>query len=157
MKVIFLDIDGVLNSREYDAHRNFDELTNIDKTRLPYLKEIVDRTGAEIVLSSTWRGHWSVHRELCDVDGRYINDTLAEFGLKIIDKTPDLGLGAERADEISKWLKITLYKVDAFVIIDDCAFGWGKLSGNLVKTSPRVGLGLEREHVEKAVKILGEK
>ena len=46
MKILFLDIDGVLNSRAYDRRRNWDEQTNIDETRLPLLREIVDRTGA---------------------------------------------------------------------------------------------------------------
>ena len=58
MKVIFLDIDGVLNSRAYDRKRNWDELTNIDESRLPLVKNIVDETGARIVLSSTWKTHW---------------------------------------------------------------------------------------------------
>lgn len=59
MKIIFLDIDGVLNSRAYDRKRNWNEQTDIDETRLPLIKEIVDATGAKIVLSSTWRQHWN--------------------------------------------------------------------------------------------------
>ena len=58
MKIIFLDIDGVLNSRIYDRKRNRDELTDIDETRLPLVKELVAATGAKIVLSSSWRVHW---------------------------------------------------------------------------------------------------
>lgn len=52
MKVIFLDIDGVLNSFIYDLERKEGE-TAIDHTRLPLLKRIVDETGAIIVLSSS--------------------------------------------------------------------------------------------------------
>ena len=55
MKILFLDIDCVLNSREYDCRRNWNDQTNIDETRLPLVKEIVKKTGAEIVLTSTWR------------------------------------------------------------------------------------------------------
>ena len=51
MKIIFLDIDGVLNSRVYDRKRNWNEQTDIDETRLPLIKEIVDATDAKIVLS----------------------------------------------------------------------------------------------------------
>ena len=57
MKILFLDIDGVLNSRAYDCRRNWNDKTNIDETRLPLVKEIVEKTGAEIVLTSTWRRH----------------------------------------------------------------------------------------------------
>ena len=47
MKILFLDIDGVLNSRAYDCRRNWNEQTNIDETRLPLVKEIVAKTAAE--------------------------------------------------------------------------------------------------------------
>lgn len=69
MKIIFLDIDGVMNSEEQAV-----ETLNIYKNksekdipvrerwdfprpwRLELLKQIVDATGAKVVLSSCWRG-----------------------------------------------------------------------------------------------------
>lgn len=153
MKVIFLDIDGVLNSRAYDRQRNWNEQTDIDETRLPLVKEIVERTGAVIVLSSTWREHWNADPRLCDGDGVYINETFKKFGLEIYDKTPDIGRYAERYDEIKTWLS-SQDGVTGFVIIDDYRYGWKELGANFVKTNPNFGLGLEREHVEKAVEIL---
>lgn len=154
MKVIFLDIDGVLNSRAYDRKRNWDEQTDIDETRLPLVKEIIERTGAEIVLSSTWREHWSQDISKCDSDGEYITRTFKKFGLEIYDKTPDIGRYAERRDEINCWLEAHPGEVDSFVIIDDYRYGWKELNANFVKTNPNLGLGLEQEHVEKAVEIL---
>ena len=154
MKVIFLDIDGVLNSRAYDRKRNWNEKTDIDETRLPFIKEIVDATGAKIVLSSTWRQHWDKDINRCDEDGLYINKTFAKFGLSIFDKTPDLGITALRRDEISKWMKEIKEVIDSFVIIDDYRYGWGDLSEHFVKTEPNFRLGIEREHVERAVEIL---
>ena len=59
MKVIFLDVDGVLNSDEY-----FDKIKNvnicgieseIDVEKIKLLKKAVDETGANVVLSSSWR------------------------------------------------------------------------------------------------------
>lgn len=154
MKVIFLDIDGVLNSHAYDRKRNWNEQTDIDETRLPLVKRIVDETGAKIVLSSTWREHWSVDTRLCDEDGIYINRTFAKFGLEIYDKTPDLGIDFDRPDEIRAWLNSAQETIESFVIIDDYRYGWGKLSDNFVKTNPNFGLGLEEEHVQKAIEIL---
>ena len=119
MKVIFLDLDGVLNSRAYDRKRNWDELTAIDETRLPILKSIVEATGAKIVFSSTWRVHWNKDLKECDGDGVYIVETFAKFGLEIYDKTPDLGLYAERRDEIKSWLEGAGEEIESFVIIDD--------------------------------------
>lgn len=123
MKVIFLDIDGVLNSRAYDRKRNWNEQSDIDETRLTLVKEIVDATEAKIVLSSTWRQHWDKKTECCDEDGQYINKTFAKFGLSIFDKTPNLGITALRRDEISKWMKETEEVIDSFVIIDDYRYG----------------------------------
>lgn len=155
MKVIFLDIDGVLNSRIYDRERNWNEQTDIDETRLPLVKKIVDGTGAKIILSSTWREHWDKNLEKCDKDGVYINKTFAKYGLEIYGKTPDLGEDFDRPDEIKAWLNCPPERVEGFVIIDDYRYGWGELADNFVKTNPNFGLGLEEEHVKMAVDILG--
>ncbi|MDE7082989.1 MAG: hypothetical protein K2O89_04725 [Clostridia bacterium] len=154
MKVIFLDIDGVLNSRIYDRKRNWNEQSDIDETRLPLVKNIVNETGAKIVLSSTWRVHWGKEPAKCDADGEYINRTFVKFGLEIYDKTPDLGIDFDRPDEIKSWLNSTPETIERFVIIDDYRYAWGKLSDNFVKTNPNLGLGLEEEHVQTAIRIL---
>ncbi len=154
MKILFLDIDGVLNSREYDRKRNWNEQTDIDETRLPLVKEIVDRTGADIVLISTWRSHWNGEESLCDEDGKYINRLFAKYGLSIYDKTPDLGLLSKRKDEVKAWLAEHAGEIERFAILDDYCFGWDDLSDFYVHTDPDYGLGLEEEHVAKAVSLL---
>lgn len=154
MKIIFLDIDGVLNSRAYDRKRNWNDDTDIDETRLPLIKEIVDATNAKIVLSSTWRGQWDRDSGRCKEDGQYINNTFAKYGLTIFDKTPNLGMSAPRRDEIHKWLNDTQESIESFVIIDDYRYGWGDLSSHFVKTDPIFGLGIEKEHVDKVIEIL---
>ena len=89
MKIIFLDIDGVLNSEMYEWSRGEDRADNrIDLSRVRLLKDIVSATDAKIVLSSTWRLDWDKSPELCGEDGEYINQCLAQYGLFIIDKTP---------------------------------------------------------------------
>ena len=156
MKVIFLDIDGVLNSREYDRKRYWETMTDIDESRLPLVKEIVENTGAKIVLSSTWRVHWNKNRTDCDEDGRYIADIFERHGLQIYDKTPDLGLTASRRNEIAKWLSAGAEPIENFVILDDYAYNWGDLSAHFVKTNPVFGAGLEEEHVRQAIAILNQ-
>ena len=153
MKVIFLDIDGVLNSREYDRERAEDD-GNIDRTRLPLLKEIVDKSGAEIVLSSNWRDYWEKDPSVCSDIGRELNDIFASAGLVLSDKTGYHRLG--RAYEIKEWLN-THPDVERFVILDDIGGGWGDYYDNLVRTNYRIKRGLCDEHVEKALAILGEK
>ena len=151
MKILFLDIDGVLNSREYDRKRNWNEQTDIDETRLPLVKEIIDKTGAKIVLIST---HWDRDESLCDEDGMYINRLFSKYGLAIYDKTPDLGLLSKRNDEVKAWLAEHTGEVERFVILDDYRFGWDDLSDFYIHTNPNYGLGLEEEHVALAINVL---
>ena len=59
MKVIFLDVDGVLNSDEYFNNIKNKETTDIeseiDINTIVDLKKAIDETGASVVLSSSWR------------------------------------------------------------------------------------------------------
>ncbi len=153
MRVIFLDIDGVLNSDEYDRTRNPNDRENIDKTRLVLLKKLVKRTRANIVLSSSWRKHWDKDESNCDRIGTELNEIFGEYGLKIFDKTPTLD-HFDRADEIRAWLEQHGNDTISFVILDDEFAGWGDLSEHLVRTNYRIGRGLEKCHIKKAKKLL---
>ena len=84
MKVVFLDIDGVLNSVAFDRERTNGQ-GNIDKTRLPLLKQILDETGALIVLSSSWRKHWVKDAYLCDHLGEEMNNLYPIHGKRYDD------------------------------------------------------------------------
>lgn len=92
MKVIFLDIDGVLNSENHA--REMDKLVKEGKLNekkfsmtwdLPYedtilpLKKIIDQTGAVVVLSSSWRLLRGKFEEL--------NKIFSKYGFQMIDKT----------------------------------------------------------------------
>lgn len=151
-KIVFLDIDGVLNSLAYDRLRDNGQ-GNIDRTRLSLIKQLIEHTQAKIVLTSSWRKHWSSDPALCDAIGCEINEIFLQHGLTIHDKTPTRA-DNDRAAEIRSWLE-DHRQVQAFVILDDIAFGWGKdLQDHLVRTNPRIGRGLEQSHVQKAIEIL---
>ena len=141
MKIIFLDIDGVLNSVQYDRSRSHEQ-GNIDETRLPLLKEVVDETQALIVLSSSWRKHWSKESCQCDNIGKELNDMFSKYQLSIYDRTT-CSDNNDRADEIRMWLQ-QHESTTAYAILDDIALGWGAdLQEHLVKTNSRIGRGLE--------------
>ena len=72
MKILFLDIDGVLNSWRYDQER-ISLQDNIDETRLPLLSRIVSSTNAKIVLTSSWRKHWERDSIKADSIGQHLN------------------------------------------------------------------------------------
>lgn len=150
MRVIFLDIDGVLNSRQYDRCRKFEE-GNIDESRLVLLKQLVDQTGAMIVLSSSWRRHWDPRGISTDDTGLQLDSLFKRYGMILYDRTPEID--NDRAREIAAWLS-DHQRTESFVILDDIKFGWGDLDEKVVKTDYRIGRGLEQRHVEKAIKIL---
>lgn len=152
MKIIFLDIDGVLNSFAYDRQRTPND-GNIDKTRLVLVKQLVDKTNAKIVLSSSWREHWKKNIDECDDIGKELISDFADAGLEIYDKTPKIG-NLERSQEIRTWLDLNP-DVSNFVIFDDNGYGWGDLSDNFIQTNYRIGRGLEDEHINRALEILG--
>jgi hypothetical protein len=103
MKVIFLDIDGVLNCDKTPNPRKFPYI--VDKKLLARLKKLVDRTGAKVVLSSTWR---------CDPVGVF---AAKHWGIPFIDVCPDRPRSPRRK-EITAWLAAHP-RVTRFVVIDD--------------------------------------
>lgn len=143
MKVIFLDFDGVLNS----------ECCNHGVTLLPskleLLRQLVEATDAKIVLSTSWREHWSKDPEQCDSTGGTMDLIFQVHGLQIFDKTPVLPGGREA--EIKAWLDQN--PVENYVVLDDRLLGADYLNGHFVKTSNYFG-GLDETDVQRAIAIL---
>lgn len=150
MKIIFLDIDGVLNSRQYDSCRGAVK-GNIDESRLPLLSRLMDQTGAKVVLTSSWRRHWDPTGVETDHIGEELTHTFGRYGIILYDKTPDVG--NDRSKEIRKWISEHPF-VKRYVIFDDNKFGWGDLEANVIKTDYRIGKALEQKHIDKAIELL---
>ena len=159
MNIIFLDIDGVLNSVKY--HTKEKKIKDISDYHLQMLAEIYHKCNAKIVLSSTWRELDCMENEACRKMYKYLLDELARYNMEIISKTPVIEM--DRPLEISTWLEEHGGKDSHnFVILDD---DWSKeyydkydIGDHLVKTiyfcrEENEG-GLQPEHVEKAIKIL---
>ena len=153
MKVIFLDIDGVLNTEAYRENPDVDYFEHpISDIHMCLLEYLVKSTGAKIVLSSTWREYWDKGKLQFDRFGAYINKLFAEYGLEIYDKTPEL---RDRSDEIDAWKKLHQCELESYVILDDFDFEWSQENEkHLVKTMDEVGL--DEEAVERAVGILSD-
>lgn len=147
MKVIFLDIDGVLNTEAWrnSTEEYFDK--PISEEHMYCLRYLVEHTGAKIVLSSTWREEWNEGNTQASTIGAYLNKTFAEHNLKIYAKTPELP-GNNRNDEIIAFLAD--HCVENYVVLDDVdTYGFDEK--HFVKTSDN---GLDERAVEKAIKIL---
>lgn len=152
MKYIFLDVDGVLNRDGCAVIAEDGEF--IAREPLDRLAEIVERTGAKIVLTSTWKTGWSPVRGECDFMAGYLCDKLASRGMTVYDKTG--GEDLERIFKRGEWVKRYLdeHPADGFVILDDKLFDYGDhgLADRLVKTSNVTGI--TASDVERAVAIL---
>lgn len=109
-KIIFLDIDGVLNNNRTRA-KTPSGFVGIMDSKVRLLRDIVNATGAKIVLSSDWR-----LMEADDPDYMYLKKKLSKFDLEIYKETPDIDW-RDRGDEIATWLDV--YGADAWVAIDD--------------------------------------
>jgi hypothetical protein len=103
MKVIFLDIDGVLNCKTTPNPRKLPYI--VDPPLLERFKRVVATTGARVVLSSTWR---------YDPAGLF---SAQHRGIPFLDAIPDLP-EQPRRDEIRAWLA-EHPEVERFAVLDD--------------------------------------
>jgi hypothetical protein len=152
MKVIFCDVDGVLNNAWTDA-RSPGGYTGVSEELIRNLKKIVDETGARIVLSSDWRLIKDDPRQ--GKDYRYLARKLLFVGhLKIADHTDDISW-SRRGEEIRKYLD-DHPEITEYVILDDNFFSdFGKHKNHFVHTDKNEGL--TGRDVEKAIRILNGK
>lgn len=117
MKVLFLDIDGVCNSRAFlyrmraTKGGKYRMWLDIDPQAAKLVQQIIKQTNCAVVLSSTWRlypeARETVRRHVCH----------------FIDTTKDLQAGAkrgivERGVEVQEWLD-RHHGVQQYAILDD--------------------------------------
>ena len=118
MKIVFLDIDGVLNHVRM-TDKIGEGLDVVSKSAVDIFNDFTDETDAKVVISSTWR----------HVRGRTHEDLVAllrSLGLTgdIIGQTPVLReRHSLRGNEIYGWLKeneaLVGREFNRYVIIDD--------------------------------------
>lgn len=115
LRVIFLDIDGVLS--------HFKSHWNIDPKKVALLEEVLKATGAKIVVSSSWRAGCRDGKDFVDkmfTSWRSQVSSLKRDSLfieSIIDVTDHHG--SARGDEIQRWLDAHEDEVETYVILDD--------------------------------------
>jgi len=135
MKVLFLDIDGVLNSHAYDVKQALagGDLMAPDPKAVLRLLWILQETGAKVVLSSSWR-----------LDQGAV-EYLKAHGIPIHDVTPRGDAFGCRAAEIEAWLLEHLPDCNAedIVILDDEPDAGVGFEPRFVQTDAKVGLTAE--------------
>lgn len=142
--IIFLDFDGVLNSKttwkkDWTGPSASNEKLNPDMVKRA--ARLVKELPAQVVVSSAWRLYYDVS---------YLNEITAQFGMPVdafIDRTKSIDSmdpRAERGGEIKEWLD-RYPQVKRFVILDD-SDDMFPVMGHLVQTTWEDGL--QDNHVE---------
>ena len=200
MKVIFLDIDGVLNGYNFwnqlgwkivyktksqklkKWYRDTTEPFGIHTPKFKRLVKIVRKTGAKIVISSSWR--WRLTRtpyeEMDEYELKFYK-LCKKYNIEIYDITPRSNSG-RRDEEILTWLSQHQYDFDIessdelvtytfepsikFAILDDERYDLECFAdkelvqtssvkkGQMIKGHWQETTGLRNKHVRKAIKIL---
>ena len=155
MRLIFLDIDGVLNDAK--TTEKVETYRGIDPKKAERLAHICKQTSAHLVLISSWKAFWFSHnKEKQDCLANYLDETLARYGVRVAAKVLDEE--CSRGADILRYLKYLEGKgilVSSFVILDNEPWDYEEcgLSSRLVRTSFERG-GLTDELAKQAIKLL---
>jgi hypothetical protein len=145
-RIIFLDVDGVLNNLGSviglgNPSKVFDPVS------VALIRKLIDKTGARIVVSSTWR--------MCPSES-YLKQELERCGADkltwfIIGCTPELS--GPRGAEIARWIADKGF-TGRYVIIDDDSDMLQEQMPMFVQTTFEDGFRVR--HYKRALEILGE-
>lgn len=141
--IIFLDCDGVLNNAQTREVVPATGFIGADDNNIIQLARIVQQTGAQIVLSSTWQNDAPMLA--------YLKEKLAYYHLKIIDTTKEKDIF--RGHTILRY--VNAHKIEHYVILDDYPyedFYTLYLDGHLVQTD--FSVGLSSQDAAQAIQIL---
>ena len=154
MKVIFLDVDGVLNSNDYIEYTSKNNvkgiLEEIDPKKIDMLKQVLNITGAKIVVSSSWRNIRKFEK---------LRELFFLYGIRLDEKTPLIG--NNRGLEIKQYLKEHA-NIEQYIILDDEVFDSfdEELTNNLILTKEdqndtSYGEGLQLKHINQIIERFG--
>ena len=155
MKVIFLDVDGVLNCAT--TKERICGYIGVEQKKIEVIRDIIDATGAKIVLSSTWRLNFIWSREGKSVNLKafnYLVEELRKQNLEIFDVTPH-HRDSWRGREIHDWIDNCGHDIESYVVIDDSIHDIStECKGHVVQTS--WSTGIKPGAVKMAVAILNK-
>ena len=154
--LIFLDVDGVMipyshYAKEYDAGRPSRSYSiKIPGYTLANLKKIIDNTGADIILSSSWRKDKDAKTDSC-----YANlcNQLKELDLHITDCTPDSSgvCGKEIKEFLEQYYNTKDICKIPYIIIDDEICDIDRYHAEHHIVQPKYGDGLSDRYADDAI------
>lgn len=164
-KIIFLDVDGVLN---YSHYTNTDT-NDIDPSKVDMLSELCRKTNAKVVITSSWRGSDTYTPRIYGI----LRDILAKHNIPVLGDAPYIKLefdnerpnhkhsytikfGTGRGAEVMQYIMDN--RIEKYVIFDDEDWDWDAYGIDdhwcqCVYHSEHQG-GLQQKHIEKAIQLL---
>lgn len=154
MKLIFLDIDGVLNDEKSIQARSAGA-DGWKPEAVDQLKRVIEETGAKIVISSTWKLGIKLAAEGVDDSRTELKKGFKFFNLPAwIGVTPTRFSNDHRGVEI-KWYLEKYPEITKYVIVDDRTDMLDEQEPFFVKTEfYGDNGGLTPEHADRAIEIL---
>lgn len=165
-KIIFLDIDGVLNTKEWHSRMTKDTPKDefgytFDPVAVANLAHIINETGASIVISSSWKFYgvpklrqmWKIRKlpgTILDITPNTISDEML-----LNANLDEMELGVCRGNEIKEWLSRHKDEVSNYVIIDDYDDLLPEQKDHAVLTDSLIGI--TDFDAKKAISILNRK
>jgi len=160
--VIFLDIDGVLNSKFWDSGHQVEISSGkyVDDEAVRLFATLVKETGAAVILHSGWRFWFDGEMKPTRPEAKYFVDMMAREGIGIAGVTPDLTteeirktkkFSLVKAEEILKWLQENKDCTN-WLVLDDLDLHNSEIEAHQVRTDPEVGI--TKEDVDRAKLIL---
>lgn len=180
MKIIFLDVDGVLNGygpvigifykiakRLHITRwtRRVYDVTALHKMKVWILSRIVNKTDAFVVIISASRGKWMLtenNDEQVFKQHRDFKNLMKHFQIPILDLTPNIN--NEKYLEIQEWMKYHP-RITSYCIIDDeCDVLKKYFPDNTICTKDKnkfrsgryANTGLKLKHIKQAIQILNK-
>ena len=164
-KIIFLDIDEVLITERQHDRCVEDGISPVDGFGFAFdpeavanLKSIVENTGADIVISLSWK--------LWGLDAMQRMWTRRDLPGEVIDITPNtesdemllsidldfMDIPAIKGSEIKEWLSTNGNQDTRYAILDDLPDMLPEQESHFVQTDPRIGI--TEEDAERIIEIL---
>ena len=167
MKILFLDIDGVISTQKSGYA--------LDKDACDLLGKIIDATDAKIVITSSWRRNtveytkWKLTTigDFVPFPFPYVDKIIGVTIRAYAYVTQGVHLGIPRGVEIKQWIGTHIHSDNGqnwdwkeigvdfnYVILDDDSDMLLEQAEHFVKTDTY--LGLSEDDVERAIKILNQ-
>jgi hypothetical protein len=151
MRVLFLDIDGVLNSERtklamngYPHSFSVEDQVKFDWIAVAMIRKLVAWCGAYVVWSTSWR-----YENRSDIMGEV-------FDLPVCGATPTDSYFATRGAEIAGWLA-KHPEVTHYAIVDDIQAFTDEQQAHLVLTDDKLGLTVDNYYALRDILMPSDK